>query len=58
MANIMIKNDDRLQYEAFCGRQFGADASKAEHREYQERIAARTKEAVQALKKGMLTKRW
>ena len=56
MANIMIKNDDRLQYEAFCGRQFGA--SKAEHREYQECIAARTKEAVQALKKGMLTKRW
>ena len=51
MANIIIKSEERVQYEAFCGRQFGADPSRADHREYRECIAARTREAIKELKK-------
>lgn len=49
MANLIIKSDERRRQERFCGQQFGADASKAEHREYQECIAARTRETVKIL---------
>lgn len=51
MANIIIKSDDRRRYEEFCGRKFKADAANAEHREYSECIAAKTREAVRELKK-------
>ena len=57
IASVVPKSNDLVFASAILFGK-GADASKAEHREYQECIAARTKEAVQALKKGMLTKRW
>lgn len=46
MANVIIKDNDRREREAYVAKIFGVDNRKPEEREAAEVIAARTEEAL------------
>ncbi len=58
MANIIIKNDERQNQEAWVRRSFGVSKGDAAGREAAEVIAARTREAVDIAKRKGDRKLW